>query len=702
MVSGERIDRVPKDKTRQAGTTDEDEPDFSDPEDYVDNVTDEELLGDLLSDQPVEEDIGQSIVIVDGVPKVGPDRLGKLKTIMSKIFGKFGHVLSEYYPLENDTTKGYAFVAYASKANAEEAASVLNGYKLDKSHTFTVNLFCDMEKYRNADKDWTPPEPRPYKDHGNLLAWLLNEECFDQFVIQAGSNPFTIGVYWNSLPEPSLICEKKNWSEAAIQWSPQGTYLATVHAKGIAFWGGVNFDQIVRFGHPYVGLFDIISCEQYLVTFSDPKGQGQDLSDCLKIWDTRTGDLKRVFPYMPNICKLWPYLKWSHDSKYFAFVRDDTLSIYETPSFTLLDKKSMTIEGIRDFQWSPTQNYIAYWVAERDQAPGRVALMKVPEKTDLRSKNMFNMAEAVIHWQKSGDNLCFKVDRYGRKKEEKYGDVKYTNISHHLEIFHVRGKEIPVSTLEVKDTVQAIAWEPYGTKFATIQGDLKCFIHFYSVRSDPTVVTTVKVLEQKQQVNSIYWAPTGHHVLFAGLRTPLSGTLVFVDTSGSDIVVCNQQEHTGVTDIEWDPSGRYVVTSVSIWSSTRSADCGYMIWNFQGRLLQRKPVEEFCRFSWRPRPKSLLTDAESKKVKRNLKKYTEMFEERDRLNLLKASEEVVRRRREMFDEFQQLREQRHREWLAEKDIRIQLRGCDVDDDALDSESYEIETETLLSEQTFQD
>jgi translation initiation factor 3 subunit B len=42
-----------------------------------------------------------------------------------------------------------------------------------------------------------------------------------------------------------------------------------------------------------------------------------------------------------------------------------------------------------------------------------------------------------------------------------------------------------------------------------------------------------------------------------------SGTLLFVDTN--DMSVMRTHEHTGVTDIEWDPTGRYVVTAVSAW-----------------------------------------------------------------------------------------------------------------------------------------
>lgn len=51
------------------------QPNFSDPEDYVDDITDEELLGDLLSEKPKEIDGVESTIVVDGVPIVGSKTL---------------------------------------------------------------------------------------------------------------------------------------------------------------------------------------------------------------------------------------------------------------------------------------------------------------------------------------------------------------------------------------------------------------------------------------------------------------------------------------------------------------------------------------------------------------------------------------------------------------------------------------------------
>ncbi len=66
----------------------QEEPDFSDPEDFVDNITDEKLLPDLLASRPKEADGVDSVIVVYGVPNVGADRLEKLKTVIKKIFNK--------------------------------------------------------------------------------------------------------------------------------------------------------------------------------------------------------------------------------------------------------------------------------------------------------------------------------------------------------------------------------------------------------------------------------------------------------------------------------------------------------------------------------------------------------------------------------------------------------------------------------------
>lgn len=52
----------------------------------------------------------------------------------------------------------------------------------------------------------------------------------------------------------------------------------------------------------------------------------------------------------------------------------------------------------------------------------------------------------------------------------------------------------------------------------------------------------------------------------------MNGALAFVDTS--DCTMMNIAEHYMASDVEWDPTGRYVVTSVSWWSHKVKLPCG--------------------------------------------------------------------------------------------------------------------------------
>ena len=43
------------------------------------------------------------------------------------------------------------------------------------------------------------------------------------------------------------------WTESFVQWSPLGTYLATLHRQGAVVWGGASaFNRLTRYAHPQV------------------------------------------------------------------------------------------------------------------------------------------------------------------------------------------------------------------------------------------------------------------------------------------------------------------------------------------------------------------------------------------------------------------------------------------------------------------
>ncbi|XP_069124801.1 eukaryotic translation initiation factor 3 subunit B-like [Argopecten irradians] len=665
----------------------EEEPDFSDPEDFVDDLSNDEVLVDLMRSKPKETDGIDSVIVVDNVPQVGVERQEKLKNVISKLFTKFGKIVTEFYPMENDKTKGYIFLEYTSPMHAMEAVKTANGYKLDKQHTFSVNLFSDFVKYGDLADEWVPPTRQPFKDVGNLRYFLQEPDCVDQYsVIYEGGE--RTAIFKNTSREPTVIEERARWTETYVRWSPQGNFLATFHGKGNALWGGEKFDQIMRFSHTGVQLIDFSPCERYLVTFSPVPSNPEDPTAII-IWDIRTGQKKRGFNCETQ--STWPIFKWSHDGSYFARISRDTLSVYETPSFGLLDKKSLKINGIRDFTWSPTDNIIAYWVPEEQNVPARVTLIQIPNRKELCVKNLFNVADCKMHWQKNGDYLCVKVDRYSKaKKVDEKDQYKYSGLYYNFELFRIREKQIPVDKIEVKENVMAFAWEPTGNKFAFIHGEgSRISVSFYAIRTQGKV-ELLKTLERRT-ANHLFWSPTGQFIVLAGLRN-MNGVLEFVDAS--DVTVMAQTEHFMATDVEWDPTGRYVVSAVSWWG--HKVDNAFWIWSFQGRLLQKQPLDRFCQLLWRPRPASLLSSDAIKSIKKNMKKYTEQFEMIDRLRQSNVSTELLEKRRALMAEYERFRDNKTEEYEEMRERRIELRNG-IDTDECYEEEYDEETvEFLLS------
>merc|ERR1712242_573635 len=370
---------------------------------------------------------------------------------------------------------------------------------------------------------------------------------------------------------------------------------------------------------------------------------------------------------------------------------EPALSIYETPSFGLLDRKSIKVNGMRDFSWSPTENTLAYWVAEDKDVPARVTLVEIPSRNEVRVKNLFNVADCKMHWQKTGDYLCVKVDRYSKLRKEK--DNKYAGLYFNFEVFHMREKQIPVDSVEIKEQVHAFAWEPIGSKFAIIHGESQSMnVSFYSVTTGQTP-TLAKKYERKT-ANHIFWSPSGQFAVLAGLRN-MNGVLEFIDTA--DFTSMNSGEHFMATDIEWDPTGRYVMTGVSWWG--HKVDNAYWLWNFQGKILKRSSVEKFCQLVWRPRPPTLLAKEQLKEIKKNLKKYSDQFNAKDKMRQSRASKELIAKRQALSDAFNNWRDQKIRQYDEMRDKRIELRGGrDMDDH--DNDGVEEETvEFLVKEET---
>merc|ERR1712025_1408741 len=154
-----------------------------------------------------------------------------------------------------------------------------------------------------------------------------------------------------------------------------------------------------------------------------------------------------------------------------------------------------------------------------------------------------------------------------------------------------------------------------------------------------------------------------------------------IDTS--DFTSMGVGEHFMCTDVEWDPTGRYVITGVSWWA--HKVDNAYWMWNFEGKILKRANVDKFCQLTWRPRPPSLLT-----KNQLNAK---------DKMRQNKASKELVAKRQKMMEEYSAWKARKAKEFEESREKRLELRGG-VDPDDHTGEAFEEETvEFLVKEES---
>lgn len=321
------------------------------------------------------------------------------------------------------------------------------------------------------------------------------------------------------------------------------------------------------------------------------------------IWDVATGKPLRSFqthdlpgptadeqgnPVKKRIP--WPAFKWSADDKYVArMLEGQSISIYELPKMSLLDKTTIKVEGVKDFEWAPAtpqrdgvkayEQLFCYWTPEIGSNPAKVGLMSIPSKEIVRTRNLFNVTDAKLHWQSNAAYVCVKVDRHSKSKK---------SLATNLEIFRVREKGVPVEVVDsIKDTVINFAWEPKGDRFVlitTAEAVLttavppKTAVSFFCPEKikGPGVgnFKHIRTIDKKNS-NGIYWSPKGRFVVVATIASQQGFDLDFWDLdfegdkpdSDKDLTanlqLMSTGDHYGVTDVDWDPTGRYVVSSAS-------------------------------------------------------------------------------------------------------------------------------------------
>jgi len=192
-------------------------------------------------------------------------------------------------------------------------------------------------------------------------------------------------------------------------------------------------------------------------------------------------------------------------------------------------------------------------------------------------------------------------------------------------------------------------------------------------------------------------SPTKFDIEFWDLDFTLADTdKKEITDPGANVQQLATGEHYGVTDIAWDPSGRYLASWASAWRST--PEPGYTIWDFKGTQLVHHSQDKFKQFAWRNRVPTLLSRDQQRKIRKELKDYSRVFDELDIAEINKGSAEKLAQRQRDIAEWDQWRKTANERLNAAREARgkILKRFATADDG--EQEKVEETVEELVSEE----
>lgn len=123
----------------------------------------------------------------------------------------------------------FAFIEFVEPHHATLARQRIDGGKFDSKHTFAINDYDDLDKYKSIPEEYVQPQLKDddkvsfyslydslsYVVFQQVYSWLLDDEHGngDQFIIRYDNES---EIYWNDPDKkPDLIYKKKVCSQPA-------------------------------------------------------------------------------------------------------------------------------------------------------------------------------------------------------------------------------------------------------------------------------------------------------------------------------------------------------------------------------------------------------------------------------------------------------------------------------------------------------
>lgn len=624
--------------------------------DYLsENELDDEELDQMEKPIYLDENFPNSLVLCN-LPKVPEKKIDKLKqflgSFIKKVFAQSNMEMTVELQMpfdhENECTHGCTFATFEKVEGANKMKEVWKGgYRLDKEHLVKIMSIEEFDDICNRADNFTPKRTLQRIDRSDFRRWLCDSKCREQLLLRYGAET---AIFWHDTMAGQPVMyyggerEKaggKVWCDWHVRWSPLGSQLATFHQQGIALWAGENDDGEAfrtkqRLPHQNPKEIDFSPNEEFVMVWNGAHYSDND-EKAYSIFHVLTGKCVRQCktPTHSPTGGDFPHLLWSSDGKYLAECAENRISVRDTQTWGVLKDetgtpKTIKFESLSTFQWSPKGNIIAVWTLEKDNNPARLVLVEIPSRKELASRSR-TQCEAVMHWQSEGDYLCLQVTKLSKTKKR---------ISTNMEILRVREKNIPTDVVNVEDLVRGFFWETKGRRFAVLTTD--------DAGVRPKLQIYMLGLEKCEQLvcfdlpsnsyNQVFWAPEGQYFVVAAMGSGgSSGDLLFAGLNAENkLEILHRDEHYMLTNVQWDPSSRYVTTAVTQAMDGEKGDgyrysmeLGFAIWTFQGRKLFQQQKEQLYHVAWRPHPPSLLPKIKQDQIRKEIKTYSKKYDARD-------------------------------------------------------------------------
>ncbi len=603
---------------------------------------------------------------------------------------------------------------------AERALKSTNNMQFDAKHTLIVNRYEDLARFSDISSEFQNPIQSPWAPDEDLWSWLGDSGMRDQLVMRFAEGSTRDMAHKTEVSflsadgeldtvvddESGHLARGGSWTERSLKWSPQGTYLATLHPQGVLLWGGSGFRELFRFKHPSVESIAFSPCERWCMTWNGI--QDNEAPDrALIVWDLRTGTELRAFKQV-NLAVGANDAVWSHTGTFLARLDmdyttgNDLIKVYVPPGMGLLGKLSIIAPGAQGLSFAPggAADLLSWYVPEKGDLPATVSVMALPSREVLRAKQLFNVENIQTMWHPQGryfavqSCMLTKAQAKNRKRfiaNDNSAKLKMLmegiESSPHgtsFEVFRVQDRSVPTNTLQISGKVVDFSFEPNGDRFAIVhgRGPTTYDVSFYTLASSTpsaaaAAADTGADIEwlftlKSRACTNVIWSPNGRACVLAGLGM---GTLEFFDANTRETYA--KQDHMQCSNVVWDPSGRIVVSSkaqpVTKHEETKlMVENGYKVWTWQGKPLLEEGLPFLFDVQWRPRPQ-ILSQEESDKVKAELPGRIAQFEAEDKHRREQRALIKSARKLRALQEYRQLMAER-KAWMAQLDAKRKALG----------------------------